>query len=75
MTYLVESRDDIQTLPHAVWLARVTATTVGYGDVTPDTQACHEVVGIHYHGSLLLSLLGMRDEFVFCSKSLPGLSC
>jgi hypothetical protein len=48
MTYLVESRDDIQTLPHAVWLARVTATTVGYGDVTPDTQAGHEVVGILY---------------------------
>jgi voltage-gated potassium channel len=46
LIYLVESREDIQTLPHEVWLVLVTMTTVGYGDVAPDTQAGHVVVGI-----------------------------
>ncbi|CAE7451232.1 KCNB1 [Symbiodinium natans] len=33
--YLVESEDNIPTLQHALWLAIVTVTTVGYGDYFP----------------------------------------
>ena len=33
--YLVESRDNIPSMPHSIWLALVTMTTVGYGDLYP----------------------------------------
>lgn len=33
--YLVEPRDNIETLPKALYFTLVTMTTVGYGDVTP----------------------------------------
>merc|ERR1712048_350303 len=35
LIYIVEPRDNIQSLPTAAWLTIVTMTTVGYGDVTP----------------------------------------
>jgi len=37
LIYLVEPRDNIASLPHAMWMTIVTMTTVGYGDVTPQT--------------------------------------
>jgi len=36
--YLVEPRSNIQSVPHAVYLAVITLTTVGYGDVSPVTD-------------------------------------
>lgn len=35
--YLVEPKDNIATLPEAMWLTIVTMTTVGYGDVVPQS--------------------------------------
>lgn len=35
LIFLVEPRDNIDSLPTAMWLTIVTMTTVGYGDVTP----------------------------------------
>ena len=37
--YLVEPRSNIPSLPHSLWLAIVTMTTVGYGDYYPETFA------------------------------------
>jgi voltage-gated potassium channel len=44
--FLIEPRDNIQTLPKAMWLAIVTMTTVGYGDVTPVTGPGYAVVAL-----------------------------
>jgi len=37
LIYIVEPRDNIDTLPRAMWLTIVTMTTVGYGDYYPVT--------------------------------------
>ncbi|CAE7033006.1 Kcna6, partial [Symbiodinium sp. CCMP2456] len=42
--YLVESRDNIPSLPHSIWLALVTMTTVGYGDYAPKSTGGYFVV-------------------------------
>lgn len=44
LIYIVEPRWNIDTLPQAMWLTIVTMTTVGYGDVTPETPWGHLVV-------------------------------
>jgi len=38
LMFLVEPRDNIPTLPRALWLSVVTLTTVGYGDVVPKSS-------------------------------------
>jgi len=45
--FYVEPRDNIDTLPKAIWLAIVTMTTVGYGDVVPHSTG----------GSLIVAFL------------------
>jgi len=47
LIYLAESRDNIESLPRAMWLTIVTMTTVGYGDVSPKSTV----------GSLICSCL------------------
>ncbi|CAE7247568.1 KCNB2 [Symbiodinium natans] len=42
--YLAESRDNIPSLPHSIWLALVTMTTVGYGDYAPKSTGGYFVV-------------------------------
>lgn len=37
--FLIEPRENIETMPHAMWFVIVTVTTVGYGDVSPKTIA------------------------------------
>lgn len=37
--FVLEEAGDINTLPNAAWFTLVTMTTVGYGDLTPQTQA------------------------------------
>jgi len=38
LMFMVEPRDNIPTLPRALWLSVVTITTVGYGDVVPKSS-------------------------------------
>lgn len=47
LIYFVEPRDNIETLPRAMWLTMVTMTTVGYGDTIPESTL----------GSIFTSLL------------------
>ncbi|CAE7243805.1 KCND2 [Symbiodinium natans] len=44
--YLAESRSNIPTLVHAVWLALVTMTTVGYGDFVPKSVVGYVIASI-----------------------------
>eukprot|EP00929_Paragymnodinium_shiwhaense_P087105 TRINITY_DN47402_c0_g1_i1.p1 TRINITY_DN47402_c0_g1~~TRINITY_DN47402_c0_g1_i1.p1 ORF type:complete len:801 (+),score=198.71 TRINITY_DN47402_c0_g1_i1:145-2547(+) len=46
LIYFVEPRDNIESLPHAMWLTIVTMTTVGYGDVTPQSPVGSCVVAV-----------------------------
>eukprot|EP00929_Paragymnodinium_shiwhaense_P069129 TRINITY_DN34869_c0_g1_i1.p1 TRINITY_DN34869_c0_g1~~TRINITY_DN34869_c0_g1_i1.p1 ORF type:complete len:681 (-),score=191.58 TRINITY_DN34869_c0_g1_i1:207-2249(-) len=42
--FIVEPRDNIESLSHSMWLTLVTMTTVGYGDVTPQEPSGKVVV-------------------------------
>jgi len=55
LIYLVESHDNIDSLGVAVWFTISTMTTVGYGDVTPETFAGHVIGAV----LMLLSVLYM----------------
>jgi len=44
--YLVEPRENIASLPEAMWLTIVTMTTVGYGDVVPKSAGGSVAVAI-----------------------------
>lgn len=46
MIFIVEPRDNIPSLPKAIWLTIVTMTTVGYGDVTPVGTAGSCIVSV-----------------------------
>jgi len=51
--YLCEPRDNIESLPKAMWLTIVTMTTVGYGDVAPQSASGALVTSV----VIVLSLL------------------
>jgi len=53
LIYLIEPRENIGSLPQAMWLTIVTVTTVGYGDVVPESAAGHLVVGVLVISSVL----------------------
>eukprot|EP00929_Paragymnodinium_shiwhaense_P098203 TRINITY_DN59721_c0_g1_i1.p1 TRINITY_DN59721_c0_g1~~TRINITY_DN59721_c0_g1_i1.p1 ORF type:complete len:669 (-),score=140.82 TRINITY_DN59721_c0_g1_i1:139-2145(-) len=44
MIYAVETRDNIDSLPTAIWLTIVTMATVGYGDLVPRSPPGYVVV-------------------------------
>jgi len=46
LLYIVEPSDNIPTLPAAIWLTIVTMTTVGYGDVTPESTEGSFIVSV-----------------------------
>lgn len=45
MVFLVEPRWNVPTIPSAMWLTFVSMTTVGYGDMVPDTTMGRLVIG------------------------------
>lgn len=50
-------RSPFQSIPHSFWWALVTATTVGYGDVTPTTNAGKVCAGVAMIWSLCVLAL------------------
>jgi voltage-gated potassium channel len=47
LLYMVESETkDVSTLPDAIWLTLISASTVGYGDVVPETFLGRIILGI-----------------------------
>lgn len=46
MIYIVEPRNNIESLPMALWLTIVTVGTIGYGDIVPKSTAGSVVVSI-----------------------------
>jgi len=46
MIFVVEPESNVPSLPSAVWLTIVTATTVGYGDMVPKTNLGKLVVSL-----------------------------
>mmetsp|Transcript_259 Transcript_259/g.604 ORF Transcript_259/g.604 Transcript_259/m.604 type:complete len:650 (+) Transcript_259:51-2000(+) len=53
LLYLVEPRSNIETLPLAMWMTVVTMTTVGYGDLTPETPWGYAITTCLLVGSVL----------------------
>lgn len=53
LIYLVEPRDNIRTWPEALWLTIVTMTTIGYGDIVPESPAGYIVVSVLVVSSVL----------------------
>lgn len=46
MIYMVEPRDNIPTLPWAMWLTTISMTTIGYGDKYPVTSAGRVIISV-----------------------------
>merc|ERR1712217_905952 len=59
MIYLVEPRDNIQTMSTAAWLVLSTMTTVGFGDVVPQTEIGTALTSV----LMILSTLYMAMPF------------
>lgn len=57
LIFVVEPRDNIASLPEAMWLTLVTMTTVGYGDVTPKSTGGSIVVAVLVIVSLLYAAM------------------
>mmetsp|Transcript_12589 Transcript_12589/g.36724 ORF Transcript_12589/g.36724 Transcript_12589/m.36724 type:complete len:602 (+) Transcript_12589:50-1855(+) len=51
--FIVEPRDNIDSLSTAMWLTIVTMTTVGYGDITPESSAGRAILGVLIISSVL----------------------
>jgi len=55
--YLAEDRGNIPSMPHSLWLALVTMTTVGYGDYYPTSLAGYLTVSVLTFVSVLFLAL------------------
>lgn len=65
--------DQFSSIPHAIWFACVTMTTVGYGDIYPRTLAGRNVAGIMMLTGIIflgmpLSIVGQNFVTVWTSK-------
>ncbi|CAE7438199.1 Kcna6 [Symbiodinium natans] len=70
--FLAESRENIPSLQHSVWLAVVTMTTVGYGDFAPQSLPGYIVVSFLSVVSVIFFALPvgiLGHEFTFCWQS------
>merc|ERR1719253_1028837 len=73
MIYFVEPRDNIESYPQAIWLSIVTMTTVGYGDITPQSPEGAIVVSVLVIGSMLfmampLGIIGSAFNQVWSNR-------
>eukprot|EP00435_Cladocopium_sp_Y103_P057254 s392_g19.t1 len=57
LIYIVEDRSNIPTMPHYLWLALVTMTTVGYGDYFPKSIGGYLTVSVLTFTSVLFLAL------------------
>lgn len=57
--YVLEPRDNIHSLPHAMWLVVVTISTVGYGATVPSTVGGFLVTAVLVAGGVLYMALPM----------------
>ena len=55
--YLFEDRENIPSMPHALWLGLVTMTTVGYGDFYPKSVGGYLTVSALTYASVLFLAL------------------
>merc|ERR1711979_94521 len=60
---MVEPRDNLDSIPDAMWLTLVTMMTVGYGDVSPTTipgkvAACGLMVSSILYMSIPIGIIG-----------------
>lgn len=74
MMYIVEPKDNITSLTTAIYICTVTVTTVGYGDVTPKSNAGRALAGILCFISVLfmampISLLGNAMTHAWADRS------
>lgn len=53
LLYITERDENIETFAQAAWLAVVSMTTLGYGDVTPSTTVGNIIVGVFVIASVL----------------------
>ncbi|CAJ1424479.1 unnamed protein product [Effrenium voratum] len=70
--YLVESRSNIPSMNHSLWLAVVTITTVGYGDYFPKSLPGYVIVSFLTLTSVLFLALPVGiigNEFTACWQS------
>jgi len=70
--FLVEERSNIPSMPHSLWLAIVTMTTVGYGDFFPTTTEGYVIASFLTFTSMLFSALPVGiigHEFMDCWRS------
>lgn len=74
MMYIVEPADNINSLTTAMYICTVTVTTVGYGDVTPKTNAGRALAGVLCFISVLfmampISVLGNAMTHAWADRS------
>lgn len=74
MMYIVEPKDNITSLTTAIYICTVTVTTVGYGDVTPKSNAGRALAGMLCFISVLfmampISLLGNAMTHAWADRS------
>jgi len=71
--FLIEPRENIETMPHAMWFVIVTVTTVGYGDVSPETIAGKlvasvlSVTGVLYM-AMPLTIVGAAFDYTWKNR-------
>eukprot|EP00930_Biecheleria_cincta_P015361 TRINITY_DN12846_c0_g2_i2.p1 TRINITY_DN12846_c0_g2~~TRINITY_DN12846_c0_g2_i2.p1 ORF type:complete len:414 (+),score=61.54 TRINITY_DN12846_c0_g2_i2:98-1339(+) len=82
LLYIFEPRENLNSLPHAIWMTVVTISTVGFGDVTPKTPAGYMTVALLISVSFLfvaipVGIVGnafwaswqMRDRVLLLSRT------
>lgn len=73
LIYVLEPRDNITSLPHAVWLVVVTLSTVGYGDTLPSKPGTYVLMSVLVASGVLymavpLSIVGQAWNSVWIRR-------